>query len=104
MENIPIAKCTKWKIFPLQNARNGNLLSGVLIAAFFSFVLGIGRKDCKDSPIPSSLVNIKRSSPPVGAKGNCRKLAMNFHEGNFRNCNVKDVNKEAVDEYPPQLL
>ena len=25
-----------------------------------------------------SFVNIKRSSPPVGAKGNCRKLAMNF--------------------------
>lgn len=51
MENIPIAKCTKWKNISIFSARNGNLLSGVLIAAFFSFGLGIGREDRKDEAL-----------------------------------------------------
>ena len=43
------------------------------MAAFFSFGLGIGREDCKDSPI-LFLLRTTRWLPPMGYKGNILQI------------------------------
>jgi len=43
------------------------------MAAFFSFALGIGREDCKDSPI-LFLSRTTRWLPPMGYKGNILQI------------------------------
>lgn len=48
MENILIAKCTKWKNISIFNARNGNLSSGVLIAAFLNLTPGLYQAILRD--------------------------------------------------------
>jgi len=43
------------------------------VAAFFLFALGIGRKDCKDSPI-LFLLRTTRWLPPMDYKGNILQI------------------------------
>lgn len=51
------------------------------MAAFFSSGLGIGRKDCKDSPI-LFLLRTTRWLPPMDYKGNILQIGSIFAEEN----------------------